>query len=153
MKPTVRCPLSRDFNATPKTSRIMACIKSQDTRPELVLRKHLWRMGSRGYRIKSKLPGRPDICFSSVKLVVFIDGCFWHGCPVHFRLPKKNTEYWSAKIAGNITRDRNNGLILESLGFKVVRVWEHLVKSDPAQAASIVMDEVCRRRQELNSCR
>lgn len=110
-------------------------------------------MGSRGYRTSSKLPGRPDIIFSSVKLVVFVDGCFWHQCPVHFRLPKKNVEYWSAKIAGNIERDRNNDLTLESLGFKVVRIWEHLVNSDSEKAALIVMDEIFKRRQEINLCR
>lgn len=109
-------------------------------------------MGSRGYGINSKLPGKPDISFGTVKLVMFVDGCFRHRCPVHFKLPKKNVEYWNAKIAGNIERDRNNDLVLASLGFEVVCLWEHFVNSDPEKAALIVMDEY-RRRQEINSCR
>lgn len=79
-------------------SKIMASIKRRDTKPELLLRKELWRRGLRGYRLDVKLPGRPDIFFSKYKLCVFVDGCFWHGCPIHYKGVERNKGYWDAKI-------------------------------------------------------
>lgn len=112
----------------------MSRIRSRDTLPEMLLRRTLWRMGLR-YRLRSTLPGRPDIVFSSEKLAVFVDGCFWHGCPTHFRAPKTRAEYWSPKIDANIARDRRNDEALHASGWHVCRLWEHEIETNPEASA------------------
>lgn len=107
----------------------MAAIKSSDTAPERRLRSALHRRGVRfrlgqvvvtqGRRI------RPDIVFKQARLVVFVDGCFWHGCPDHCRRPGSNSEYWTAKIDRNSTRDRVVDAALDAEGWTVMRFWEH----------------------------
>ena len=106
-----------------KRSKIMAAIHSKDTKPELSLRKALWARGLR-YRIqygKEKI----DIAFPSQKIAVFVDGCFWHGCPLHSHLPKSNEEYWGPKLKKNIERDHAKNERLEAEGWKVLRFWDH----------------------------
>jgi DNA mismatch endonuclease, patch repair protein len=107
----------------------MRAIRRRDTAVELAIRSQLH---ARGYRFRVdhpvKVDGRspkPDIVFSRRKVAVFIDGCFWHGCPEHGRTPKRNTHYWSPKIARNIERDRDQTLRLESAGWRVLRIWAH----------------------------
>src|SRR5262245_58666688 len=78
-------------------SRCMSHIKGKDTKPELLLRKALWRLGLR-YRLHAKIPGRPDVVFPKAKVAVFIDGCQWHCCPIHFVRPKSNQEFWDRKF-------------------------------------------------------
>jgi DNA mismatch endonuclease (patch repair protein) len=79
----------------------MAKIRGKDTRPEVQLRKALWREGLR-FRVHDKsLPGTPDISHKSRKIAIFVDGCFWHGCPEHFKLPKTRSEFWKEKIGRN----------------------------------------------------
>lgn len=116
-------------------SKNMARIRSRDTRPERVLRSLLWQNGHRGYRLRSSLPGKPDVVFSRIRLVVFVDGCFWHCCPscIDGRAPKSNTGYWDAKRAGNVARDQRNTKLLRGLGWKVIRVWEHEVLKSPVR--------------------
>ncbi|WAC05334.1 MAG: very short patch repair endonuclease [Methanoregula sp.] len=112
-------------------SRVMSNIHSKNTLPELQLRKLLWSKGFRGYRIHNKnLPGKPDIIFSSKKVAIFIDGCFWHGCPDCYVKPKSNKKYWLPKIQQNIERDLKNKKSLESMGWFVIRIWEHELKID-----------------------
>ena len=104
-------------------SKMMSAIRSKNTKPEIVLRKALWAKGYR-YRIhygKNKV----DVAFLSKKLAIFVDGCFWHGCPVHSHIPKSNQGYWVPKLKGNIERDIANNYTLESEGWKVLRFWEH----------------------------
>ena len=84
-----------------------------------------------GWRRNSKLFGRPDFVFLSVRLVIFVDGCYWHGCPKCGLIAKSNSDYWEVKIAGNARRDRTNTRILRDAGWKVVRIWEHDLKADP----------------------
>lgn len=82
----------------------MAQNRGKDTKPELLLRKEIWNRGGR-YRTHPKdVPGRPDICNKRAKVAVFVDGCFWHGCPVHFKLPKTRTAFWKEKIRRNQER-------------------------------------------------
>jgi len=69
--------------------------------------------------------GRPDVVFPGPKVAVFIDGCFWHGCPEHYVRPRSRTEFWAEKLAQNVARDRRQTLALEAQGWRVVRVWEH----------------------------
>ena len=107
-------------------SRIMARVKSKDTRPELLLRRLLHGLGYR-YRLHRRdLPGRPDIVFPSRKKVVFVNGCFWHshsGCPRATR-PVANREYWLAKLKNNSERDERNLSLLEESGWQTATVWE-----------------------------
>jgi DNA mismatch endonuclease (patch repair protein) len=102
----------------------MSRVKSRNSAIELVIRKSLFYHGLR-YRIHTKLHGCPDISIKKYKLVVFVDSCFWHGCPVHLRLPKTNKEYWIAKIARNVTRDLDVNNFYDNIGWKVFRIWEH----------------------------
>ncbi len=111
-------------------SYCMSRITSKNTKPELQFRRYLWAVGLRGYRLHSKLPGKPDIVFGSMKVAVFIDGCFWHKCPVDFVQPKSNNDYWDPKIARNVQRDAEVNKSLESQNYKVLRLWEHEIKKD-----------------------
>ena len=77
----------------------------------------------------NNLPGKPDIVFREEKIVVFLDSCFWHGCPKHLRQPKSNEAYWRAKIEKNIKRDRRTRSSLRRMGWSVLRVWEHDLKN------------------------
>ncbi len=109
--------------------------RKRDTRPELALRSELHRRGLR-YRIDTgplkSLRCRADIVFRRQKVAVFVDGCFWHGCPEHGTSPRTNATYWNAKIARNIERDRFNETELSAAGWAVVRVWEHEAPGDAA---------------------
>src|SRR5215211_8176900 len=108
----------------------MARVKGKNTSPERILRSALWRNGLR-YRLDYKVPaGRPDIVFPGPKVAVFVDGCFWHGCPAHYSRPRSQQEFWSEKLAANVERDRRQTLELESRGWRVVRVWEHEISSE-----------------------
>jgi DNA mismatch endonuclease (patch repair protein) len=78
-----------------------------------------------GWRRNFGAPGRPDFVFVSKKVAVFVDGCFWHGCPKHATWPKQNAEFWRTKILGNQRRDRAVGRLLKKAGWRVVRIWEH----------------------------
>lgn len=112
-------------------SKVMAKIRSKNTKPEVLLRKHLWNQGYRGYRIhNTDLPGKPDIAFKKRKVAIFIDGCFWHKCPECFIEPKTNRDYWLPKIQSNIERDKKNQEALEALDWTVIRIWEHEIKNN-----------------------
>lgn len=114
------------------------------TQPELMLRSALHRRGVR-YRLHPRdLPGRPDIVLVRVKLAIFVDGCFWHGCPTHFVSPKSNAEWWAAKLAANIDRDRRVDASLVELGWEPVHVWEH-------EDADVVADAISYRWQKHGS--
>jgi DNA mismatch endonuclease (patch repair protein) len=108
-------------------SEQMARIRGRDTTPELVLRRLLWRAGLR-YRLHATTPaGRPDIIFPGARVAVFVDGCFWHGCPDHYVRPRSSCDFWSRKLIENCRRDGTQTKQLEALGWRVCRVWEHEV--------------------------
>lgn len=107
----------------------MSRIRGQNTSPEIKLRKALWANGFR-YRIRNKLPGRPDIIFSKNRIAIFVDGCFWHGCSEHYQLPETNREFWKNKIKKNVERDRKNDFFLRNMGWEVMRFWEHELKNN-----------------------
>ena len=114
-------------------SLVMSRVKSRGTRTtEWKFRSLLMRSGVRGWQIghDSGLPGCPDMVFRRVKLAVFIDGCFWHGCRRCGSMPETNVEFWSAKITGNMKRDRRVASALRALGWNVLRVWEHELRAD-----------------------
>ena len=108
-----------------KRSEIMSKVKSRNTSPELKLRKALFKEGLRGYRVNPKLPGSPDIVFTKLKIAIFVDGCFWHGCPKCYSLPKENVEYWREKLDKNRKRDVKVNQLLVEEGWEVIRFWEH----------------------------
>lgn len=119
--------------------------RRRDTAPEMAVRRLLHRTGLR-YRVDAKpiphLNRRADLVFSRARVAVFIDGCFWHGCPRHGTDTRTNSEYWSAKIAGNKTRDIDTNRRLLDAGWTVIRAWEH---DDPNVIAARVRTTVLRR--------
>ena len=112
----------------------MACIKSKNTGPELVLRRQLAKNKVRGYRLHYKIFGKPDLVFSKKKLAVFIDGCFWHKCPDCFVKPSSRTEFWKKKIKNNVKRDNEVNNLLVKNGWKVLRILEHELRKNPDKA-------------------
>ena len=117
----------------------MSRIRGKNTSPEMKLRKMLWESGIRGYRVHYKLPGKPDIVFTRKKVVVFVDGCFWHKCPVCFRPPETNAEFWNDKLQKNVERDLKVTKELEDLGWTVLRFWEHEVKKTPEDVVARIL--------------
>lgn len=117
----------------------MSRARNRDTGPELALRQLLYRSGVR-YRIQyrpSFLSRRTiDIAFPGRRLAVFVDGCFWHGCPLHGTRPKNNGDWWASKLEVNGRRDRDTDQILRTAGWEVLRFWEH---EDPAAACELVL--------------
>lgn len=118
-----------DIFTQEKRSEIMSRIRGRDTKPEMLLRKKLFSEGLR-YRTHHREAMRADIAFPRARVAVFIDGCFWHGCPLHYRKPKTNRDYWIPKIRANIERDRETTKRLEGEGWIVIRLWEHEIKDD-----------------------
>ncbi|MFE7936886.1 very short patch repair endonuclease [Streptomyces griseoincarnatus] len=125
---------------------VMRANRGRDTKPELLLRAALHRAGLR-YRVDIRplpeLRRRADIVFPKAKVAVFVDGCFWHGCPDHHRPAKKNAEKWAKKIEDNRERDAATTLALKEQGWLVLRFWEH---EDPEEAAYKVRMTVKERR-------
>lgn len=117
--------------------RCMQANRGADTGPEMALRRALHAMGFR-YTLRSKLPGRPDLVFPARRTVLFVDGCFWHGCPEHGVLPQNNRQLWQTKLAANVERDRRVDRQLKQLGWRVVRVWEHDIRRQLPKTASRV---------------
>jgi DNA mismatch endonuclease (patch repair protein) len=115
-------------------SRIMRTVKGKDTGPEMIVRRMVHRMGYRFRLHRKDLPGKPDLVFSRLHKVIFVNGCFWHGhpCARGARAPKANAAYWGVKIARNRARDAANIAALEGAGWCSAVVWECELK-DPRQ--------------------
>jgi DNA mismatch endonuclease (patch repair protein) len=124
---------------SPAARAAMVANRSRDTGPELALRRELHHAGLR-YRVNTRpLVGvrrTADVVFTRTKVAVFLDGCFWHGCPEHYRAPSANSGYWAAKLERNTTRDRRVNDLLREAGWEVVRVWEH---ESPQEAAARIV--------------
>lgn len=114
----------------------MQANRGRNTAPELAVRRLLHAAGLR-YRIDFAPVGgrrRADIVFTRARIAIFIDGCFWHGCPVHATRPKANAHYWGPKLARNIERDRETTILIQSADWTVLRFWEHERPDDVAMA-------------------
>ena len=106
-------------------SRYMSAVKSRGNRStELRMAKLLRRHGLTGWRRHHPVPGTPDFCWPKLKLALFVDGCFWHGCPRCRRAPKSRVAFWNGKVSENRRRDRRADRALRKLGWSVIRVWE-----------------------------
>ena len=123
---------SAGFYTTKQRSKTMSKIKSKNSKPEMLLRRALWKKNLR-YRLHLKnLPGRPDVVIQKYKLVIFVDGDFWHGYNWLLKPPKfnKNAAFWIPKIERNLQRDQYVTHTLIHLGYTVMRFWEHEVKQN-----------------------
>lgn len=107
----------------------MGKIKGKNTKLEQSISKALWKNGLRYRKNVLSLFGKPDIAIKKYKIVIFVDSCFWHGCSNHFKLPKKNPEYWSKKINRNIERDFEVSKYYSENEWVLIRVWEHDLKN------------------------
>jgi len=124
----------------------MSAQKRRDTAPELELRSELHRRGLRFFVDRRPLPGqrgRADIVFPRDRIAVFVDGCYWHHCPIHGTLPRTNTEWWEAKFRANGERDRDMNRRMVEAGWRVIRVWEH----EPAERAADRVEAATARRR------
>ncbi len=112
----------------------------RDTKPELRLRSALHRLGLR-YRVDVRpapdVAARADIVFRRARLALFMDGCFWHGCPDHFKIPALNQSYWTAKITRNCQRDADVSAALRDAGWIVLRFWEHEAPDEVARTVAM----------------
>lgn len=133
--------------SSPGVSARMSRQASRDTAPEVAVRRLLHAAGYR-FRVNARVPGMPrrtiDIAFTRAKVAVMIDGCFWHGCPVHATRPKANAQWWREKLDRNMARDQETTEHLAAAGWSVLRFWEH---EAPGSAAEVVAAAVDRRRR------
>ncbi len=134
--------MSRIQPSSPETSRRMAKVRQKGTDAEIALRSELYRRGLR-YRVDYEVLKKPrrvaDVAFPGLKIAVFVDGCFWHGCPEHASWPKQNAEFWRQKIAANRLRDVDTNERLRSMGWTVLRFWAHDSPSEAAETAAQVV--------------
>ncbi|MCD0453363.1 very short patch repair endonuclease [Actinocorallia sp. API 0066] len=136
-------PPDGSWASTPASRNVMKANKNRDTKPELALRSAIHKRGLR-YRVDARpvegLRRRADVVFPREQIAVFSDGCYWHGCPEHYRPAKRNNqEFWSDKISKNRARDRDTDAQLIDAGWLVIRVWEH---EDPVGAADRIAHAV-----------
>lgn len=115
-----------DILTKPERSQRMSLIRSKWTKPERWMHDYL-----KGNKIKHKMypdiRGSPDIIIPDKKIAIFLHGCFWHKCPLHYKEPSNNKMFWRNKVVSNINRDKKNELFLRKNGWKVIKIWEHEV--------------------------
>ncbi len=127
-----------DVFSKQKRSQVMAAIRSSGNKEtELKLASILRAHGIVGWRRHLPLPGKPDFAFPKQRLAIFVDGCFWHGCRWHCRMPQTNWQYWHGKISRNAARDRVTTRRLRQAGWRVLRLWQHSLKDSDFVARRI----------------
>lgn len=134
---------------SPETRRRMEAQLQRDTKPEMRLRSALHAAGFR-FRVDFPVEGtrsRADLAFPRWRVAVFIDGCFWHGCPIHGSTPRANRDWWRTKIEQNVARDARLTASLHERGWEVVRIWEH----EPLEVALARVERLVRRRRNEGS--
>jgi DNA mismatch endonuclease (patch repair protein) len=133
-----RAPIPLDVG----TSLRMSGNKGKHTKPELIIRKALWRDDIKGYRLHwKKILGQPDITFPSRKFAIFINGCFWHRCP-HCKphLPRSNELFWIKKFEANVQRDQRKNIVLADMGWQTITIWECQIKKDINEQIKLISD-------------
>ncbi|MEU1468912.1 very short patch repair endonuclease [Streptomyces sp. NPDC005761] len=149
-EPTDWTPPDGSWASSASRRRNMQAIRSRDTQPERLIRRLVHANGLR-YRVAARplpdLRRTADLVFRPAKVAVFIDGCYWHGCPEHYVAPKTNPGYWSDKVARNVARDRDTDQQLTEAGWLVLRFWEH---QDSDVCALRIVDTVRERRRRLS---
>lgn len=134
-----------------EASRRMAKVRQKGTGAEMALRRELYRCGLR-YRVDYVVLKKPrriaDVAFPGLKIAIFVDGCFWHGCPEHASWPKQNAEFWRQKIEANRQRDRDTNERLSRVGWTVLRFWQH---DSPSEAGESVKRVVTKARWALST--
>jgi DNA mismatch endonuclease (patch repair protein) len=155
MRPNASRMRPPSWASSPAVRRSMVGNRSRDTTPERALRSELHRLGLR-FRVDARpvpaIPRRADVVLRGDRVAVFLDGCFWHGCPEHFRAPATNTDYWAAKIAGNRARDASTAVLLEAAGWVVVRAWEHEPTTVAARRVVATLIAIRERRPDTGLC-
>ena len=126
--------------------------RGRDTTPEVMLRKACFAVGLR-YVLGARLFGRPDFVFPRSRVAVFVDGCFWHACPLHYQAPANRAGFWKEKVARNRARDERVTSRLAADGWTVVRVWEHTVRRDLPMAVDAIVVAVSRGLEKNSSAR
>lgn len=139
--------------SSPTVRKVMQAVPGRNTVPEKALRSILHRMGLR-FRIDSEpvrsIRCKADIIFPKAKVSVFIDGCFWHGCPKHFQPPKTNTDWWLEKVRDNQERDKRKTMLIKKYEWVVLRYWEHEIQGANAiKTANKIYRVVTKRHQEI----
>lgn len=130
-----------DIFTKEKRSQVMSRIRSRGNKEtELRLASILRTHGITGWRRHQSLLGRPDFTFRRKRVVIFVDGCFWHGCPKHGRKPSSNQKYWLSKLQRNIARDRLQTKALRKSGWRVIRIWSHDLHDSDAVAGRIISE-------------
>lgn len=136
---------SESWASSPGTRASMRSNKGRDTSPELTVRRRLHACGMR-FRVSVRpLPTvrrTADIVFTRARVAVFVDGCFWHGCPEHYQAPARNSEFWTEKRRRNRERDTETDGLLRTAGWTVLRFWEHEVKTTPDDVAAAIIAAV-----------
>lgn len=128
-------PKTHDVMSTEQRSALMGRIRGKDTQPEMALRRAAWALGLR-YRLHRSIARiKPDMVFVGARLAVFVDGCFWHCCPLHSVMPKNNRDFWAQKLKRNRERDTESTQRLVKEGWQVLRLWEHEIETSPANCA------------------
>ena len=124
--------------------KAMASNHSKNTKPEIIVRKYLWRCGFRYRSNNPRLPGHPDIVLRKYRTCIFVNGCFWHGhsCSIAHQT-KSNTDFWRAKIQRNKDRDEKNNQKLKDMGWNVLEVWECELMHDPELRLIRLLGEIC----------
>lgn len=130
-----------DVFSRKRRSEIMSLVKSREnSATELRLIKVFREYGITGWRRRSRLFGKPDFVFPTVGVAIFVDGCFWHNCPIHGEIPKTNRQFWTLKIERNVSRDQHVRRQLRKQGWTVIRIWQHnLSKKSKRHTASRVV--------------
>ncbi len=136
-----------DIYSKEKRSSVMRCIKdSGNASTELKFLSVMKQYKLTGWRRNFPAYGRPDFVFPKEKIAVFVDGCFWHGCPKHKQIPETNTEYWRDKIRKNRQRDRRVTRVLRNSGWSVMRVWEHELTEKKIKRRMLMLEKLLERR-------
>jgi DNA mismatch endonuclease, patch repair protein len=131
-------------------SKTMRAIKSR-SQLENRVSKALWRDGYRFRKNDKSLIGKPDISIKKYKIVIFIDSCFWHGCPLHGNMPKSNREYWEKKLSRNKERDQQVNEYYKEIGWSCMRVWEHELKQNFDQTVEKIKHFIDQAKRKQNA--